>query len=155
MRGLGDIAADIVILQQHIELLPQGSEEPTSMISEACRIDLYHLRLATKHKYFVIVWCCPAAVINKFLNHNSRLDVLIRPFAHFFVPASLEPSAGDLYNGVAVEGWCIEHDLNPARAMGRLDNEFFRELLKRNSFRTVCKIIELRQYAGAKPRFNV
>ena len=65
MNGSGNVAAYFVVLKDNIELLPSGSVEPPPKVGRTAYIDKDELYGAFKHKQPVVVWRCPAAVVNE------------------------------------------------------------------------------------------
>src|SRR6185312_1103590 len=103
MRRPGDRADDFAAPVVERELFPGGRVEAAAMISEAADIDLDHLGESVEGVEFIVGRNSAAAVVDEFLDHDFRRDVLVDPFARQLVVILPQPGAAQRDRRAAIE----------------------------------------------------
>src|SRR5215469_10353239 len=156
MAGPWNLAADIFAVIPDRQFFPSRSIKPTAAVNaKATRIDLNHFDCTVKNEKPVIVRKIASAVIDELFDNDAWFNVFISPFAAGLVIALTQPATTSLYEDGPVECRFVGDELNPAGAVGGLDDKPVRKLIKRNGPGVNRDVIAFRQEMAAKSRFNI
>src|SRR5579859_328051 len=137
-------------LEAEIEAVPVAVIHVAAVIAEAVEIDAQERDLSVEHEEFVIVGYAALAIVEQLLDHQARWDVLVDPLARHIEEVACQPVGADALQLLQIDGALVAHDLEPAAAMGRLDDETIGQHGERNVARIRGDMIEAGQELAAE-----